>query len=83
MSKQHKNWHDRDGKRTYRRRYPTHVPPDTLCSKCGKPIKPGTLYGRRFRMKYRHKECLPATRRDKINWTLPVEAKTNGEESEL
>ena len=42
----------------------THSPKDAVCDACGKPIPTGM--GRRFRMKWRHEQCLPETRLRKI-----------------
>lgn len=45
-------------------RYGTHSPTGSLCAKCGLPIE--NNMGRRFRLKWVHENCLPATRLKKI-----------------
>lgn len=66
-------------------RPPHKSPRGAVCSKCGEKI----LYneqtklgeGRRFRMKWRHRECLPATRQNKIQWRDKEETKTVGDKN--
>jgi hypothetical protein len=42
------------------KKYGTHSPKDAVCAKCGGKIETGQ--GRRYRMKWCHEHCLPATR---------------------
>jgi hypothetical protein len=45
------------------------APVGSFCSKCGEQITEGEDEGRRYRMKWVHIRCLPATRKKKIRGT--------------